>query len=112
MLKEKFKILKHDLKHWNKSVFGVIDENLETKKAEIEIINRIDGTMGLEEEEIINRNRLSVELLRDMIWKENMYQKAKNNWIKEGDVNTWFYHNWINKRFKINSLEGLLVENH
>ncbi|KAL8547384.1 hypothetical protein ACS0TY_006926 [Phlomoides rotata] len=45
-----------------------------------------------------------------MIWKESfLFQKAKVKWIKEGDVNSSFFHGWINKRIKLNGIEGLLV---
>lgn len=84
---------------------------LEAKKFEIALLDIIDNTLGLEEDEIIDRNRLSAELLRGMIWKENMlYQRAKNRWIKDGDVNFRFYHCWINKRLKTNSLDGILAD--
>lgn len=40
-----------------------------------------------------------------------MYQKAKTIWLLEGDVNSKFYHCWINKRLKYNGIEGMLVNN-
>ncbi|KAL8515852.1 hypothetical protein ACS0TY_014524 [Phlomoides rotata] len=40
-----------------------------------------------------------------------MYPKAKLRWIKEGGVNSKFFHGWINKKNKVNGTEGLLVDN-
>ncbi|KAL8476394.1 hypothetical protein ACS0TY_028897 [Phlomoides rotata] len=51
-LKEKMKLLKRDLRGWNKEIFGNIDFNID-KKEEIEVLDRIDDAMGLEEAEII-----------------------------------------------------------
>ncbi|KAL8472644.1 hypothetical protein ACS0TY_029740 [Phlomoides rotata] len=41
-LKEKLKLFKSDLRGWNKVIFGDIDYNIDTKKEEIEILDRID----------------------------------------------------------------------
>lgn len=108
VLEEKLKLLKGDIKIWSKSTFGQIEDTLESRKVDIEALYIIDDALGLEEEEIIERNQPSTELLRGMIWKE---RKTKNKWIREGDVNSCYYHRWINKRTKSNALEGLLVDN-
>ncbi|KAL8544478.1 hypothetical protein ACS0TY_004875 [Phlomoides rotata] len=46
-------ILPIEVERWNKVVFGDIDYNIDTKKNEIEVLDRIDDVMGLEEEDII-----------------------------------------------------------
>ncbi|KAL8509567.1 hypothetical protein ACS0TY_016697 [Phlomoides rotata] len=69
-LKEKLKLFKCDLRGWNKVIFGNIDFNIDTKKEEIEILDRIDDAMGLEEVEIIQR-RKSLE-------RETLSTKGKN----------------------------------
>ncbi|KAL8498955.1 hypothetical protein ACS0TY_022059 [Phlomoides rotata] len=59
-------------------VFGDIDYNIDSKKKEIEVLDRIDDVMGLEEEEIIHRNKSTAELIRFGQWKEKLLaQKAK-----------------------------------
>ncbi|KAL8512997.1 hypothetical protein ACS0TY_019241 [Phlomoides rotata] len=63
-LKEKLKLFKSDLRGWNKVTFGNIDFNIDTKKEEIEILDRIDNAMGLEEAEIIQRNKSTAELIK------------------------------------------------
>lgn len=56
MLKEKWKLIKVELRSWNKEVVGQLDCKINRKK--IENLDRHDDTLGLEEKEIINRNRL------------------------------------------------------
>ncbi|KAL8542624.1 hypothetical protein ACS0TY_003487 [Phlomoides rotata] len=111
-LKEKLKLLKMDLKSWNKTMFGNIDNQIEDKKRKIEILDRIDEALGLDEDEIIKRNLLTTELMRGLIWHDElMSQKAKTKWLTEGDVNSRFFHNWINRRSKYLGIKGILVNN-
>ncbi|KAL8479391.1 hypothetical protein ACS0TY_026316 [Phlomoides rotata] len=109
-LKEKLKLLKKYLREWNKCIFGDIDHNIESTMKEIEVLDRIDDAMGLEEAEVIQRNKNTVELIRFVQWKEKLLaQKAKAKWLKEGDVNSSYFHGWINKNRKANMIEGLLI---
>ncbi|KAL8512922.1 hypothetical protein ACS0TY_019182 [Phlomoides rotata] len=110
-LKEKLKSLRNDLKVWNREVFGQIDQNISEKQREIETWDRIDDTLGLEENEVIDRNRCSAELLRYSLWKENqLFQQSKTKWLLEGDVNSGYFHGCINKRRKENEMAGLYFD--
>lgn len=112
-LKEKLKLLKMDLKSWNILVFGNKEQQIATQKQEIEILDRFDEVFRLEEDELINRNRLSTELLRNLIWRDSMMaQKAKVRWLKEGDVNSGFFHSWVNKNTKSRGIEGIMINGH
>lgn len=72
----------------------------------------MDEVFGLEVEEVIQRNRTTAELMRYLIWKDKfLSQKAKTNWLNEGDVNSGFYHRWIKKNSKKNGLEGIFLNN-
>ncbi|KAL8493541.1 hypothetical protein ACS0TY_024656 [Phlomoides rotata] len=83
---------------------------METQREDIERLDRFDEVFGLEEDEIIERNKIGAELKRNMFWNDKfLFQKAKSKWLKEGDVNSKFCHKWINKRFKVNGIEGLFV---
>lgn len=71
-------------------------------------MDSFDDVFGLEGNEIRERKRVSTELLRDLIWKEKMLQqKSKARWIKDEDMNSKYFHYWINRRVKINQIEGL-----
>ncbi|KAL8482296.1 hypothetical protein ACS0TY_028456 [Phlomoides rotata] len=51
-LKEKLKLLKKDLRDWNKCILGDIDHNIDSMMKEIEVLDHINDAMGLEEAEI------------------------------------------------------------
>ncbi|KAL8521151.1 hypothetical protein ACS0TY_011630 [Phlomoides rotata] len=109
-LKEKLKLLKKDIRDWNKCIFGDIDHNIDSKMKEIEVLDRIDDAMGLEEVEVIQQNKSTAELIKFGQWKEKLLaQKAKARWLKEGDVNLSYFHGWINKNRRANTIEGLLI---
>ncbi|KAL8500405.1 hypothetical protein ACS0TY_020122 [Phlomoides rotata] len=111
ILKEKLKLLKADLKTWSRDIFGAMNQKMEDQKETIDKLDRFDEIFGLEEEEVIERNRVEAELKRNLIMHESfMYQKAKVKWIKEGDMNSGFYHSWINRRSKTNTIEGILID--
>ncbi|KAL8466929.1 hypothetical protein ACS0TY_035852 [Phlomoides rotata] len=66
--------------------------------------------MGLEEAEIIQRNKCTAELIKFSQWKEKfLAQKAKARWLREGDVNSSYFYGWINRNRKSNTIEGLLI---
>ncbi|KAL8540921.1 hypothetical protein ACS0TY_002251 [Phlomoides rotata] len=80
-LKEKLILLKKDLKGWSRDVFGGIQHKIEIQRGDIECLDRVDDMFSLEEEE------------------------ARSKLLKEGDVNSNFFHRWI----KANGMEGLFV---
>ncbi|KAL8465385.1 hypothetical protein ACS0TY_034765 [Phlomoides rotata] len=109
-LKEKLKLLKKDHRDWNECIFEDIDHNIDSKMKEIEVLDRIDDAMGLEEAEVIQLNKSTAELIRFVQWKEKLLvQKAKARWLKDGDGNSSYFHGWINKNRKANTIEGLLI---
>lgn len=111
-MKEKLKLIKADLKEWNRSVFGNFDEQIQNKKRELDILDRIDEALGLEEDDIVKRNKYTTELTRALIWRDSfMSQKARIKWLNEGDVNSGFFHSWINKRTKYRCMERICVNN-
>ncbi|KAL8462439.1 hypothetical protein ACS0TY_033457 [Phlomoides rotata] len=112
ILKEKFKKLKEDLKEWNRSIFGNMEEKIEKHREEIWKLDALDDTLGLEEHEIIQRNHESALILSELQRKDSLLlQRARCNWLKNGDTNSRFFHCYINRRRKRNEILGLKVNN-
>ncbi|GKV22123.1 hypothetical protein SLEP1_g32015 [Rubroshorea leprosula] len=89
-LKEKFKLLKNDLKKWNKEVFGHIDRKTEEIRDEIK---KLDDKA---------ENGVKDSLL---------FQKSRQKWLQEGDANSKFFHGCIAKRRKSNGIDGIMKNN-
>ncbi|KAL8535590.1 hypothetical protein ACS0TY_011283 [Phlomoides rotata] len=112
MIKEKLKEVKVELKAWSKVTFNGMDRRIEVKKEELEMLDILDDTFGLEEEEISGRQDLLGDLMMESSWKESqLLQKSKIKWLKEGDANSTFFHNWVKSRHKRNEIMGLWNNN-
>ncbi|KAL8492954.1 hypothetical protein ACS0TY_024238 [Phlomoides rotata] len=108
IVKEKLKFLKSDLKEWNSLIFGNLDSAVEGHKQTIQELDAIDDTFGLDDSEIIRRNEATALLLRDLKRKNSLLlQKSRCKWLKEGDLNSRFFHSYINRRRKKNEIVGI-----
>lgn len=66
VIKEKIKLLKEDLKTWNREIFGDIGTSIEKCRQEIKMLDTIDDVMGLDDSEIVKRNELKALLFLEM----------------------------------------------
>ncbi|XP_057803588.1 uncharacterized protein LOC131018916 [Salvia miltiorrhiza] len=89
VFKEKMKRLKEDLRKWNKSTFGHVEENVIQLKDQIMKWDAIDDALGLDEEEAIKRNEAEADLIIQLNNRDSLLaQKSRVRWIKEEDVNS------------------------
>lgn len=108
VLKEKLKLLKQKLKHWNNEVFGDL---FRKKKEIVESLNALEQKaeeVVLEEAELEQRKELGADYWRCAKRIESLLcQKSRIRWVKEGDANSKFFHAMVNFKRKTNALTGL-----
>ncbi|KAL8551421.1 hypothetical protein ACS0TY_000495 [Phlomoides rotata] len=108
--KEKLKRLKVDIKQWKSLHAGNPDPKIEKLIQEIEEWDTIDDTFGLEDDEAEKRKMLMGKLLANWKHKEaELCQMAKLKWAKQGDANSSLFHRMINKRAKVNDINGIRI---
>ncbi|KAK9072008.1 hypothetical protein SSX86_008440 [Deinandra increscens subsp. villosa] len=108
--KEKLKLLKSNLKGWNalriEAESGVI-KDLKSKLAEVEV--RMENGIGIED---LNREKCGILLDLGRIERRNLQeisQKIKSKWVLEGDENSRFFHAYLKKRRRVNTVRGIKV---
>ena len=111
ILKEKLKKLKVDLKVWNKEDFGDVNLASEELQKRINVLDAQDDDRGLVESEREERRTLLVDLNKAVFKQEAvMFQKARQKWLKHGDLNTKFFHSFVKWRRARNELHGMFVD--
>ncbi|XP_068486483.1 uncharacterized protein [Phaseolus vulgaris] len=111
-VKEKLKLLKLDLKEFNRSVFGNLEDEKRKILKEIEDLDVKDGVSDLLEGEKLRRLELVSQQKLVEKKMESLYrQKARSNWYKYGDSNSKFYHTTIGWRRLKNEVKGVELNN-
>lgn len=60
---------------------------------------------------IMQRKVISAALFKDLkLWDSLLIQKSRCIWLTEGDTNTRYLHNLINKKRKHNEIMGVEIE--
>ncbi|XP_073153664.1 uncharacterized protein [Henckelia pumila] len=112
----KLKRLKHNLKWWNRDVFGNIHDKVKAvdlAAAHAEEIFDADPSEANREALSLAKANLSLCLSKEeAFWK----QKASVKWLVEGEKNTTLFHNMVNHRRSRNKIfwiwdEGVSLEN-
>jgi len=107
-VKDKLKRLKFDLKEWNMSVFGNLEDNKRKIMKEIDNLDVKDGLCDLMEDEKLRRMELVSQQRLVEKKLESLYrQKGRSNWFKYGDSNSKFYHSTIRWRRIKNEVKGV-----
>lgn len=65
-MKEKLKLLKNDLKQWNKETFGDIENRVVALKNKIQKLDILDDIFDLEESKVIERKEVTANLFRSL----------------------------------------------
>ena len=111
ILKDKMKLLKADLKVWNRNTFGCLETSKKRIVLEIEELDAkddndaLDGIGNLRRMELVSQLGL-VDKKLDSIYR----QKARVNWSKYGDTNSKFFHSAIRWRRLKNEVKGVVID--
>eukprot|EP00253_Pinus_taeda_P015037 PITA_15037 len=108
---KKLKMLKAEIKRWNKNTFGNI---LKEKERIIEGIKQTQQKIILEErteelaqkEQDLENKLLAWEEQEEILWQ----QKSRIRWLKEGEKNTKFFHRSTIQRRMRNNISQIINE--
>ena len=115
-LQQKLNMIKFRLKDWHQQHFKNIEGKILDAKNRISSLDIRGEESEFQEEEIWELHDLSVNLHSlSRVHTSMNWQKARMNWIKEGDTNSKFFHNLMSHRQRRNSIYmvhigGALVE--
>lgn len=98
---------KQHLQTWSRNTFRNHKRLIATKLNQLKILQ--ESNVGDDNRKINNLKREVDSLLKDedMKWK----QRAKQQWLKDGDRNTSFFHKCASQRRRNNSIKEITDEN-
>ena len=112
VVKEKLKMLKSDLKGWNKEVFGYTDKIKLDILRKIQELDMRDDLVDLEEDKIRERRELLSQLQDINVRNESLLQqKSRALWLKQRDTNSKYFHASIKWRRLRNEIKGIQCHN-
>ena len=92
-LRDKFKMLKGDLRDWNKEVFGYTEIVRKEFLNKLQVLDQKDDNNSLVDFEIEARLEISSQLqVINMRNEFLLQQKSRSQWFKHGDSNSKFFH--------------------
>eukprot|EP00253_Pinus_taeda_P026862 PITA_26862 len=105
---KKLKILKNEIKCWNKNTFGNILREKEILIQEIKTIQQKIILEGRTEELMNNEQKVESKLLEHDLQEEILWrQKSRIHWMKEGEKNTKFFHKTTVQRRMSNQISQI-----
>ncbi|XP_057425790.1 uncharacterized protein LOC130719169 [Lotus japonicus] len=111
VIKEKLKLLKAELKKWNVEVFGNVLATRRNIVKRLQDLDVVAENVGLSIEETKERQQVQAEFWRIAKLNESLlFQKSRLRWIKEGDMNTKYFHSIVNWKRKTDSIVGLVMD--
>ena len=101
ILGKKINTIKDDFSKWNKAVFGMVERDIEKKRADLQCFQ--ENINSVEDVKRESQHREQLEQLLDrkeMLWA----QKARKEWDLKGDRNTKYYQAVVKNRKRHNRI--------
>ncbi|XP_070054291.1 uncharacterized protein [Nicotiana tomentosiformis] len=111
VLAKKLKLLKEDMKKWNKEVFGNLEDRKTRALSKMEVLDQggllsqNSGQMEAERCAILSELE-AIAKAKEISWR----QKSRCLWIEHGDRNTKFFHKQANTHKRYNSIDKIVIE--
>ena len=99
----KMKVIKQNLKVWNREVFGRLDCNKCLALQQVDFWDRVESERSLTVEE--TELKKEVKELEEIHWR----QLSREVWLRERDRNTGFFHRMENAHRRNNSLDRVKI---
>ncbi|GKV46217.1 hypothetical protein SLEP1_g53216 [Rubroshorea leprosula] len=110
-LKEKLKMTKKALKDWSSKSMADVDRKISESEKMIVVIDEQGEKNTLSDIDIEKRRNCFLELWKHLRIKERMWQQnSRMAWLKEGDVNTKFFHRCVKGRSRRNEINYILIK--
>ncbi|XP_062013995.1 uncharacterized protein LOC133730414 [Rosa rugosa] len=104
---QKLGFIARDLKSWGKEKFGNVRRQVSTLREELDELQRLYPTADV----LLKRNEIGGQLDRVLETEEILWrQRSRVTWLKCGDRNTRFFHQFAKHRGKVNRINGILGE--
>ncbi|KAL8508119.1 hypothetical protein ACS0TY_018617 [Phlomoides rotata] len=110
IFKEKLKLLKSELRVWDRKNCSTMEHKAEEAKKKISELDMKAEAVDLSAEEIEVRKDC-FQTFKDAKLSKNimLFQQSRDKWIKDGEENSKFFHAIINQRRKINNINGIFM---
>ncbi|XP_061998977.1 uncharacterized protein LOC133716287 [Rosa rugosa] len=104
---DRLKLVAFALKKWEREKFGSVRRVVKELREELDNLQRLYPSAGV----LLQRKEMELKSDKVLEKEEIMWcQRSRVNWLKHGDRNTKFFHNFARQRGSANKLVRILGE--